>query len=247
MAKWHNGIVVENRRWTDDLTSLKIDAPLGEFEAGQFVRVGLEIDGEIIARPYSLVNTPGEPELEILFNIVPEGPLSPRLFELQKGDDVLVATNPAGFLTVGEVPQVSNLWMLATGTAIGPFLSILKGQEVWQRFERIVLCYSARTQAELAYLQVITGLIELHPAQLCFVPFITREEVENALHIRIPLAITSGELEKRTGVSLTAENSHVMLCGSKEMIEDVGGVLEARGMRKHRRREPGHFTIEKYH
>jgi ferredoxin--NADP+ reductase len=247
MAKWHNGIVVENQRWTDDLTSLIFDAPLGQFEAGQFVRVGLEVEGEIIARPYSLVNTPGEPELEILFNIVPEGPLSPRLFELKKGDDVLVATNPAGFLTVGEVPQVSNLWMLATGTAIGPFLSILKGQEVWQRFERIVLCYSARTQAELAYLQVITGLIELHPAQLCFVPFITREEVENTLHIRIPLAITNGDLEKRAGVSLSAENSHVMLCGSKEMIEDVSGVLEARGMRKHRRREPGHFTIEKYH
>jgi len=83
MAKWLDGIVVENQRWTDELTSLKINAPLGQFEAGQFVRVGLEIDGEIIARPYSLVNAPSESVLEILFNLVPEGPLSPRLFELQ--------------------------------------------------------------------------------------------------------------------------------------------------------------------
>jgi len=247
MAKWHDGIVVENRRWTDQLTSLKINAPLGQFEAGQFVRVGLEIDGEIIARPYSLVNTPLESELEILFNLVPEGPLSPRLFELQKGDNVLVATNPTGFLTVSEVPEATNLWMLATGTAIGPFLSILKGTEVWQRFERIVLCYSVRTKAELAYAQTIAELTELHPLQLCFIPAITREEVADALHTRIPLAITSGELESRSGVSLSADNSHVMMCGSKEMIEDVSRVLEARDMRKHRRREPGHFTIEMYH
>ena len=247
MAKWHNGIVVETRRWTDDLISLKIEAPLGQFEAGQFVRFGLEIDGEIIARPYSLVNVPCGPVLEILFNIVPEGPLSPRLFELQEGDEVLVATNPSGFLTVSEVPEVDNLWMLATGTAIGPFLSILKNKEVWQRFERIVLSYSVRTEAELAYAQAIAELTELHPIQLCFVPIITREEIADALNIRIPLAITSRELESRSGVSLTADNSHVMICGSKEMIADVSTVLEARGMRKHRRREPGHFTIEKYH
>ena len=90
MSKWLNGTVVENQRWTEELTSLKIDAPLGQFNAGQFVRVGLEIDGEIVARPYSLVNAPSEPVLEVLFNIVAEGPLSPRLFELKQGDDILV-------------------------------------------------------------------------------------------------------------------------------------------------------------
>jgi ferredoxin--NADP+ reductase len=247
MAKWHKGTVVENRRWTDDLTSLKIEAPLGQFEAGQFVRVGLEIEGEVVARPYSLVNAPSESVLEILFNVVPEGPLSPRLFELSEGDEVLVATNPAGFLTVAEVPQTSYLWMLATGTAIGPFLSILKSSQVWQRFERVVVCYSARTEAELAYSQTIAELVESHPIQLRYIPVVTREQVTSALHVRIPLAIISGELESRAGVSLSADNSHVMMCGSKEMIEDVSAVLEDRGLRKHRRRDPGHYTIEKYH
>ena len=84
MAKWLNGTVVDNYRWNDRLTSLKFEAPLGEFKPGQFVRVGLEIDGEIIARPYSLVNTPSDSILEIYFNIVPEGPLTPPLFKLQK-------------------------------------------------------------------------------------------------------------------------------------------------------------------
>ena len=247
MAKWLNGTVLENRRWTDDLTSLKIDADLGAFNAGQFVRVGLEIDGEIIARPYSLVNAPSEPELEILFNIVTDGPLSPRLFELKQGDDVMVATNPAGFLTVNEVPDVENLWMMATGTAIGPFLSILKGEEVWQRFERVILTYSVRSAQEQAYSNQITKLVESHGNQLCFIPVITREDIANALRIRIPEAISNGELESRAGVSLSADNSHVMLCGNSDMIRDVSSVLEARDMRKHRRREPGHYTSEKYH
>jgi len=247
MAKWLNGTVVENRRWTEDLTSLKIDADLGAFNAGQFVRVGLEIDGEIVARPYSLVNSPSEPALEILFNIVTDGPLSPRLFELQRGDDVWVAINPAGFLTVNEVPDVANLWMMATGTAIGPYLSILKGDEVWQRFERVILTYSARTTAELAYAKQIAKLVESHSKQLCFIPIITREDIADTLRVRIPEAITNGELESRAGVSMSADNSHVMMCGNSDMIRDVSAVLEGRNMRKHRRREPGHFTSEKYH
>ena len=247
MSKWLNGTVLENQPWTDELTSLKIQAPLGKFNAGQFVRVGLEVDGEIIARPYSLVNSPSEPTLEILFNIVPEGPLSPRLFQLQQGDDILVATNPAGFLTVSEVPDVANLWMMATGTAIGPFLSILRGDEVWQRFERVVLTYSVRTAQEQAYSEQIAALMAAHDKQLCFIPIITREDIPDTLRIRIPQAITSGELESRAGVSLSADNSHVMMCGSTDMIRDVSEVLEARGMRKHRRREPGHYTTEKYH
>jgi len=247
MAKWLNGTVLENRRWSKDLTSLKIDAALGQFNPGQFVRVGLEIDGEIVARPYSLVNSPSEPALEILFNIVPEGPLSPRLFDLQQGDDVLVAANPAGFLTVNEVPDVSCLWMMATGTAIGPFLSILKGEEVWQRFERVILTYSVRTAQQQAYSSLISKLAGSHSRQLCFIPIITREDYADTLRIRIPKAISSGELESRAGVALSAENSHVMMCGSAGMIRDLSSVLEARGMQKHRRREPGHYTIEKYH
>ncbi len=99
MAKWLNGKVVANNRWNERLTSLKFEAPLENFESGQFVRVGLEIDGDVVARPYSLVNTPDESALEIYFNIVTEGPLSPRLFELETGDDIMVAIRPAGFLT----------------------------------------------------------------------------------------------------------------------------------------------------
>jgi len=247
MAQWLNGKVIANTRWNERLTSLKFKAPLENFESGQFVRVGLEIDGEIVARPYSLVNAPDEPELEIYFNIVPEGPLSPRLFELEADDDIMVATRPAGFLTISEVPESNNLWMLATGTAIGPFLSILKGEAVWQKFGQITLCYSVRTQEELAYAENIQLIAEQRKSQFCFIPIITREDAPNALRERIPQAINNGSLELRAKAAISAEDSHVMICGSTELITEVSAVLDSRGMRKHRRREPGHFTTEKYH
>ncbi len=247
MVKWLKGTVVENYRWNDRLTSLKFNAPLGQFKAGQFVRVGLEIEGDIVARPYSLVNAPGDTSLEVYFNIVPEGPLTPPLFQLQKGDDLLVAPNPAGFLTVDELPEARDLWMMATGTAIGPFLSILKGNEVWSRFEQVVLCYSVRTEEELAYADSIQEIVERHTDQICFIPLITREQIADTLRMRIPAAIESGFLEKRAGITISASQSHMMMCGSGDMIRDVSTVLESRGMHKHRRRTPGHYSTEKYH
>lgn len=247
MAKWHNGRVLANKRWNQRLTSLRFEAPLQGFEPGQFVRVGLEVDGEIIARPYSLVNTADESALEIYFNIVPEGPLSPRLFELQPGDKVLVAERPAGFLTISEVPAANNLWMMATGTAIGPFLSILKGKTAWDKFDKVTLCYSVRTQEELAYAETISKIADLRRNQFSFIPLITREPMENALCERIPQSIENGNLEAFGNTPISADDSHVMICGSTEMITEVSAILESRGMRKHRRREPGHYTSEKYH
>ncbi len=247
MAQWHTGIVIENTRWNDRLTTLRFEAPLGKFEPGQFVRVGLEIDGEIVARPYSLVNTPNESVLEIFFNIVPDGPLSPRLFELKPGDRLLVAEQTTGFFTMSEVPASSNLWMLATGTAIGPHLSILKDEEVWKKFDRVTLCYSVRTFDELAYTDTITKITDQHSDMFCFIPLVTREPHLDTLNARIPESIQNGKLEAQANAALSADDSHVMICGSSDMIADVTEVLASRGMHKHRRREPGHYTTEKYH
>ena len=247
MANWLNGKVIENRRLNDYLTSLIIDVGLGAYEAGQFVRIGLPEGDDVLARPYSLVNTPQEPYLEVYFNIVEEGPLSPRLFALEAGDEILVSDNPSGFLTVSEVPDSKHLWMIATGTGIGPFLAILKSEPAWQRFEKIVLCYSVSYGEELAYLDVIDSLRRQHDDQFHFVPVVTRENHEAALDRRVPLLLQDGSLERFTGIAINADDSHVMMCGSSNMITDVSAELNQREMKKHRRRDPGHFTTEKYH
>ena len=166
MANWLEGKVVDNRRLNQYLTSLIIDVSLGGYEAGQFVRIGLPDGDTVLARPYSLVNTPDENLLEVYFNIVEEGPLSPRLFDLKAGDDVLVSDNPSGFQTVSEVPQCRHLWMIATGTGIGPFLAILKSEAAWQKFEKIMLCYSVSFSTELAYQDVIENVCAARGEQM---------------------------------------------------------------------------------
>jgi ferredoxin--NADP+ reductase len=113
---WHEGRVVENRHWTENLFSLKVEnAPLS-FEAGQFVRIALDIEGERVARPFSFVNPPADPVHEFYGIVVPQGPLSPRLARLAAGDTLYVARNPAGFLVLSEVPDAGTLWLVSTGT-----------------------------------------------------------------------------------------------------------------------------------
>ena len=246
MADWLTGKIVEKKCWNDRLYTLRIECDFDTFESGQFVRVALDIDGERVARPYSLVNKPDDDSLEIYFNIVDEGPLSPRLAELEVGDEIFVTDRANGFLTVSEVPQCRHLWMLATGTGVGPFLSILKNRDAWQRFEKIVLVYSVRDISELAYQQQVADIQQQWPQKFSFVPLVTREKVEGMLNQRITDSIEDDSLEQTTGVVID-EDSHVMMCGNSEMIADVTEVLAKRGLRKHRRREPGHITTEKYH
>lgn len=247
MADWLKTNVVEKVQWNERLFSLYMQPGLKDFIAGQFVRVGLDIDGERIARPYSLVNKPGDDRLEIYFNIVPEGPLSSRLAALEMGDEIYVTDRANGFLTIDEVPVSRHLWLLATGTGVGPFLSILKTQQPWQRFEKIVLAYSVRSVSELSYQQQISELQQQNPQQLVYIPFVTREAMPGAMQQRIPQSIEDGSLEQETGLVINEKDSHVMMCGNSEMIKSVTRCLEERGMRKHRRREPGHITTEKYH
>lgn len=247
MADWLTGKVVEKIQWNKRLFSLRIQADLHGFMPGQFVRVALDLNGERIARPYSLVNEPDDECLEIYFNIVDEGPLSPKLAELEVGDEIYVTDKANGFLTVGEVPECKHLWLLATGTGVGPFLSILKNNEIWQRFEKVVLGYSVRDASELSYQEQIAAIAAMHDKQFSFVPFVTRESIEGAINKRIPQSLIDGSFEKRTGIIINEEDSHVMMCGNSAMIGSVSECLSNRGLRKHRRREPGHITTEKYH
>ncbi len=250
--KWLDVQLTEKLQWTEQHFSLRFHAPEFHFKAGQFVRVGLlQADGEVLARPYSLVNPQDSDLLEIYFNIVPEGPLTPQLAALQPGDALKLAPRAAGFLTLDEIPfeqtGCKHLWMLATGTGVGPFLSILQSGEAWRRFEKLVLVYSVRTQQQLAYHNLIEQLTQQHPQQFHFVPAVTREIAPGALTTRITTTLESGELEQRVGLQITPQQSHVMMCGNSAMIRSAFTLLEQRGLKKHLRREPGHISTEKYH
>ena len=245
MAKWLEGRVLENRHWTPVLFSLRVAGPALDFQAGQFVRIALDVDGKRVARPFSFVNPPGETPLEFYGVIVPAGPLSPRLARMQPGDALFYSTNPSGFLVLAEVPPAEELWLLATGTGLAPFLSILRTEALWQSYRRVILVHAVRRASELVYRDLIEAAQRARGERFRRVTFVSREDHCGSLAGRIPAAIRDGRLEA-AACPIAPERSQFMLCGNPDMVKDVTAALVERGLRKHRRRAPGHINAENF-
>jgi ferredoxin--NADP+ reductase len=246
MSKWAEGTVVSQKHWTGQLYSLQVEAELAPFQAGQFTKLALAVDGEMVARPYSFANAPGERPHDFYYVVLPGNPLTPRLCKLAAGDTIYLAPHASGFLTLDEVPAGEHLWLLATGTALGPFLSILKTEAPWRRFERVILVHAVRHAAELCYRDQIRALEAKHTGKFVFVPVVSREKTDFALGGRIPKAIADGQLEAKAGIGLSAKSSRLMICGNPEMVADTVHALQERGLKKHRRRDPGQISVENY-
>jgi ferredoxin--NADP+ reductase len=240
------GEVIENHAWTERLFSLRIRAEQMPFKAGQFVRLQLPVDGDRLAKSYSLVNAPDEPDVEVFYNRVPGGRFSNSLASLQAGDSIEVSQPANGFFVLDEIPASRHLWMFATGTGLGPYISILKTSVVWERFEKIVLIHGAPLVQELAYADLIGSWQQNNPEQFRFAACVTREQNPAGLHGRVTELLAKGELEQRIGLGISHQHSHVMLCGNHNMIKDMRDVLAERGMSKHLRHQPGQITTEEY-
>lgn len=240
------GRVVGQRQWTDSLYSIQISADINPFEAGQFGRIGLMMDDKPVLRPYSFINGADERPLEFYYVIVKEGPLTARLPHLVTGDEVLINEKANGFLVLSEVPPAEQLWMLATGTGLGPFLSILKSKEVWTRFNDMVLVHAVRYANELTYQEDIQRLLGDGGGRLRYVPFVSRERADFALSGRIPQALTNGALANRAGLHFSPDKSQFMLCGNPQMVKDAVETLTPLGFERNRRKKPGHITVENY-
>ncbi len=226
--------------------SLELEAITSPFVPGQFVNLGLDLGGSRIKRSYSLASAPGQPS-EVYLALVPEGALTPALFERGAGDSVWLDDRALGFFTLEHVPPAERVWLLATGTGIGPFLAMLRSPTLWQRFTRIVLVHGVRYVSHLGYADELARLAREHAGQLDYLPVVTRDAAPSgALSGRLPGLIESGELERRLGLSFDASRDHVLLCGNPAMITEAQAVLAARGLEKHRPRKPGHVTIESY-
>ncbi|HZO15152.1 MAG TPA: ferredoxin--NADP reductase [Polyangiaceae bacterium] len=247
------GEVIERIVWDDGLFTLRVAAGHIDFEPGQFVRVALPParsgeptrvpDGETVQRSYSLASVPGDP-LEFFLVRLPEGALTPSLWELAVGDTVLVDDKPHGFLTMEHAPAARDGWLVSTGTGLAPFLSMLRSGRVWDRFERVIVVNGVRKNAHLGYRQEL----ETHAAggRVVYVPLVSREEPQGALSGRVTQALVDGRLERAAGTTIDPATSHVMLCGNPEMITDMTQLLTERGLRRHRVRNPGHITLEKW-
>lgn len=245
--------LLEVQTLTPTLFTLRTTRDPGfRFTAGQFARLGVrKPGGSIVWRAYSMVSAPHDEFLDFFSIVVPDGEFTSELSRLKVGDELLIDKQAFGFLTLDRFPDGRDLWLLATGTGLAPFLSILQDFDVWQRFERIVLVYSARTESELAYQQLIRELpqrdyLEGLGRKLTYLPVVTREQVPGALNGRITQLIESGELERVADLQLTPEHSRIMLCGNPQMIEDTRQLLKTRDLNLALTRRPGQVAVENY-
>jgi ferredoxin--NADP+ reductase len=242
------------RHWAPGLYSFKTTRPPEyRFTAGQYARLGLlNAEGNLIWRAYSIVSASTDDELEYYVVDVPNGAFTSILRQLAPGAPILLDRQRFGVMLPERFDDGDALWMLATGTGLGPFISILREAEIWQRFRHLVLVHSVRQPAEFAYHDDLLELQRRHasgPAQLHLLQTCTRVTPavgEDHLHGRITTLLQNGELEKRVGLKLQAQDSRVMLCGNPAMIEEMRQLLKERGMRPVRRDTPGQYLAENY-
>ncbi len=270
--------VLSKTTWTPNLFSFTVTRPNSfKFTAGQFVRLGVnpsqlsyykkentkqqlkanqvteQTADEAVFRAYSIVSSPFDEVLEFFSIVIPDGAFTSQLQHLQVGDELLLDTTPFGFLTLAryQKPHPKDLWLLATGTGLAPFLSMLQDLQTWQDYEHIVLAYSARTIEELAYVEKIKqlqtdfGSLVDNPAELIFIPIVTREPMDGALTERLPKLLLDNSLQQRAGIALDIDSAHVMLCGNPEMVDDTKETLKSLGMVMNRRGE-GNIAVENY-
>ena len=245
--------VLALRHWTSSLLSFCTSrAPGFRFTPGHYARLGLDdADNGVIWRPFSVVSSAHDPHLEFVATLVPGGNFSSLLAGAREGDTIRVEKASYGFLTIDRFAPGKDLWLLASGTGLGPFLSILRDPATWQTYDSLVLVHSVRHGGELAYRDEIAAipneeLLAASSAQLKYVPVVTREPWPGALAARIPQLIEDGRLEQAAGMKLDPRCSRIMVCGNPEMARELRGQLTVRGFRTNRRAEPGQLAFENY-
>lgn len=244
--------VTDVHHWTDRLFSFKTTRdPSLRFANGQFAMMGLEVGGKPLLRAYSIASANYEDHIEFLSIKVEDGPLTSRLAHVRPGDIVLVGRKPTGTLLLDNLRPGRTLYMLATGTGLAPFMSLIRDPDVYERFEHVILTHTVRQVDELAYGDYIRHELPEHEflgeflrGKLRYYPTVTREEFETKG--RITDLIESGKLFTDLGLpALDPEHDRVMICGSTAMLTDTENLLVKRGFDEGNANRPGAYVVEK--
>ncbi len=252
MSAFDEETVLTVHHWTDRLFSFTTtrNAAL-RFSNGHFTMIGLRVNNKPLLRAYSIVSPNYEEQLEFLSIKVQDGPLTSRLQHIQPGDKVIVGHKPTGTLLIDYLLPGKRLYMLATGTGLAPFMSVIRDPETYDKFDEVILIHGVREVKELAYHDYITQELPSHEflgdmvaSQLKYYPTVTREAYEH--QGRITDLIESGKIFSDLGVpALDPAVDRVMLCGSPAMLKDLKTMLESRQFKEGNTSTPGDFVVER--
>lgn len=229
--------------WDDKLFSFRCTRdPELHFENGQFVLIGLLENQKPLLRAYSFVNADNDPELEFLSIKVPDGALTSQLQHIKTGDLLVVCKAAKGTLVLSDLNPGKRLFLLATGTGLAAFISILRGGKVFDLFQQVVLVHGVRRVSELAYRDELQALSD-RPG-FYYYPTVTREAF--AHQGRIPALIESGQLCRDLGLSpIDPTTDRIMICGNSGMLSETRGLLDTMGFAMSPAKgKPGDFLIE---
>lgn len=245
--------VLSVHHWNDTLFSFKTTRDPGlRFENGQFVMIGLMVDGKPLTRAYSIASPNYEEHLEFFSIKVQNGPLTSRLQHLQVGDEVLISRKPTGTLVLHDLLPGKNLYLLSTGTGLAPFISVIQDPEAYEKFEKVIVVHGVRNVNELAYEDFITKVLPENEFfgddvknKLIYYPTVTREAFRN--EGRLTDLIESGKIFEDIGLPpINPEHDRVMICGSNHMLKDTAALLDKRGFKESPKIGiPGDYVIEK--
>ena len=249
---FHAVTVKSVRHYTDTLFAFRTTRPSSfRFRAGEFVMIGLMIEGKPLVRAYSVASPTWDEELEFYSIKVQNGALTSRLQHIQPGDSVLLGRKPTGTLVTDALAPGRRLYLLSTGTGIAPFASLIREPDVYDRFDEVVLTHTCRTKAELAYGVELVAAVREDPLvgemvadRLIHFTSTTRED--GAHTGRITHLIETGALFEAIGREpLDHERDRVMICGSEAMLRDLKTMMLARGFVEGSNAAPGEFVVEK--
>lgn len=230
--------VLSVHHWNDTLFSFKTTRdPSLRFENGQFVMIGLEVEGRPLMRAYSIASPNYEDHLEFFSIKVPDGPLTSRLQHLKAGDTLKISKKPTGTLLLSDLLPGKNLYLLSTGTGLAPFMSVIQDPETYERFEKVILVHGVRYVSEVAYSEFITKNLpdneffgEQLRDKLIYYPTVTREAFRN--QGRITELMRSGKLFTDIGLPpINPEHDRVMICGGPAMLDDTSTMLDEFGFK----------------
>jgi len=241
------------RRWTGNLLSVRTSRPAGfRFTPGHYARLGLFTQNrDVVWRPFSLASAADDEHLEFFAVLVSGGEFSGLLAAIREGDRMLVEKASYGFLTLAHFAPGRDLWLLGSGTGLGPYVSILRDPATWRAYENLVVVHSVRYGSELAYREEIgatthQGRLAGSSARLRYLPVVTRESFPGALAARIPRLVEDGRLEHAAGLELDPQYSRIMICGNPEMARELRRQLTQRGFHTNRRAAAGQLAFENY-
>lgn len=245
--------VLSVKHWTDRLFSFTVERPQSfRFRSGEFVMIGLlNSSGKPLLRAYSITSAFWEEEIGFYSIKVEDGPLTSRLQHIQPDNYIIMKRKPTGTLVLDALTPAERIFLVATGTGLAPFASLIRDPEIYEQYKDVVLLHTCRTQDELAYGRAVVEdtkadmlVGEQALAQLIYQPTTTQEASE--VMGRSTELLSSGKLAERLHIApLSAATDRVMICGSMAMNHDMKQICEGLGFTEGSNASPGEFVVEK--